>query len=103
RLQHPRQPEVVVGVEVREEDLLQLDQADRGQEQLALRALAAVEQEALAAAAQEQRGRGAVSRRHRPGRAEEREVEVHSASIVVPVVSSTRRPGRRYFGCGSSL
>ena len=32
RLQHPRQPEVVVGVEVREEDLLQVDQPDRAQE-----------------------------------------------------------------------
>ena len=37
RLQHPGQAEVVVGVEVRDEDLLEVDEADRGAQQLALR------------------------------------------------------------------
>ena len=54
-LQHPRQAEVVVGVEVRDEDLAQLDQAHRGAQQLALRPLAAVEEQPLTAAAEEQR------------------------------------------------
>ena len=56
RLQHPRQAEVVVAVEVREEDLAQVDEADRRAQQLALRPLAAVEEQPVAAAADEQRG-----------------------------------------------
>ena len=55
RLQHPRQAEEVVGMEVREEDLLQVGQADRRPLQLPLRPLAAVEEEPLAAAPHEQR------------------------------------------------
>ena len=55
RLQHPGQAEEVVGVEVREEDLLQVGQADRRALQLPLRPLAAVEEEPLAAAPDEQR------------------------------------------------
>ena len=47
-LQHSGQPEVVIGVVVREEDLAQVDQPDRGPQQLALRSLAAVEQQAVA-------------------------------------------------------
>ena len=46
-------------MEVGEEDLPQLDQADRGAQQLPLRALAAVEQQPLAATPQEQRAEGA--------------------------------------------
>ena len=52
RLQHPGQPEVVVGVVVGEEDLAQVDQAERRAEQLALGALGAVEEQALAPAPQ---------------------------------------------------
>ena len=85
RLQHPRQAEEVVGVEVREEDLLQVGQADRRPLQLALRPLAAVEQEPLAAAPDEERSRGALRRRHRGSRAEEDDVEVH------PAILGTRR------------
>src|SRR5581483_6465280 len=55
RLQHPGQAEEVIGVVVREEDLLEVGQADRGALQLALRALGAVEEQALAPAADEQR------------------------------------------------
>ena len=58
RLQHPGQAEVVVGVEVRDEHLAQLDEADRGAQHLPLRALAAVEQQPLAAAAQRAAPRG---------------------------------------------
>jgi hypothetical protein len=79
RLQHPGEPEVVVRVEVRQEDLVQLDEADRGAQELALRALAAVEEQPLAAPAYEQRRWGPLRGRHRAGRAEEDDVEVHGA------------------------
>ena len=81
RLQHPGQPEEVVGVEVRQEDLVQVDEADVGAQQLALRALAAVEQQAVAAAPHERRRRRALCRRHRAGRPEEDDVEVHGAGV----------------------
>jgi hypothetical protein len=84
RLQHPRQPEEVVGVEVREEDLLQVGQADRRPLQLSLCPLAAVEEEPLAPAPDEQRGRPALRGRHRGGRAEEDDVEVHAAIVGSP-------------------
>src|SRR5262249_36541706 len=54
RLQHPREPEEVVGVEVRQEPLAQVEQADRRAQQLALRPLAAVDEEPFPAAPQEQ-------------------------------------------------
>ena len=43
RLQHPGEPEVVVGVEVRQEDVLEVDEPDRRAQELALGSLAAVE------------------------------------------------------------
>ena len=61
RLEHPRQPEHVVGVEVGEEDLLELDQPDRAHE-LALGALAAVEQQPVAAAPHERARAGRAAR-----------------------------------------
>ena len=80
----PGQAEEVVGVEVREEDLLQVGQADRRALQLPLRPLAAVEEEPLAAAADEQRRRPALRGRHRGGRAEEDDVEIHAAILGRP-------------------
>ena len=77
----PGQPEVVVGVVVGEEDLAKLDQARATTEQLALGALRAVEEQPLAPTADEQRGRRTLRRRHRPGRAEEDEVEVHPRGV----------------------
>ena len=77
-LQHPGQAEVVVGVVVRQEDLAQLDQPDIRAQELPLRALGAVEEQALAAAAQQQRGRRPLCGRHRPGGSEKDEVEVHA-------------------------
>jgi hypothetical protein len=56
RLQHPGQAEVVVRVVMGEEDLRQLDQADRRPQELALRPFAAVEQDAVAAAADQRPG-----------------------------------------------
>ena len=52
-LEHSREPEHVVGMEVGHEDLLELEQPDRGPKELALRAFRAVEQELVAAAADE--------------------------------------------------
>ena len=77
RLQHPRQAEEVIGVEMREEDLLEVGQPDVRALQLPLRPLGAVEEQPLAAAAHEQRGRRALRGRHRGGGAEKDEVEVH--------------------------
>ena len=71
----------MVGVEVREEDLLQVGQADRRALQLALRPLAAVEEKPLAAAPHEQCRRSTLRRGHRGGRAEKDDVEVHPAIL----------------------
>ena len=64
RLQHAGQPEPVVGVEVGDEDVVEVGEADRAQE-LALGPFAAVEQQPLAAAAHEQRGQAASRARDR--------------------------------------
>ena len=64
RLHHPWQAEVMIGVIVRQEHLGQLDEADRRPKQLPLRALTAVEEEALAPAPEEQAGGSAPCRRH---------------------------------------
>jgi hypothetical protein len=66
-------------VEVREEDLLELHEADVGAEQLALRPLPAVEEQPVAAAADEGGRETALRGRCRPGRPEEDDVEVHGA------------------------
>ena len=52
-LQHPRQAEDVVAVEMRQVDLLDLGQPHRRALQLALRSLRAIEQQALASASQQ--------------------------------------------------
>ena len=66
----------MVGVEVGDEELLQVDQTDRAEE-LALGALAAVEEQAVAAAPQERGGQPAAGGRSRARGAEEEHVEVH--------------------------
>ena len=68
-------------MEVREEDLAQLDEADVRAQELPLRALGAVEQQPLAAAPDERRGRRALGGRHRAGRPEEDDVEVHGRRV----------------------
>ena len=88
RLQHPRQAEVVVGVVVGEEDLGQLDQADRRAQELALRPFAAVDEETLAAPADERGRESPPAGRDRAGRAQKDEVEIHRASV-----GSAARPG----------
>src|SRR4029077_1415315 len=81
RLQHSRYAEKVVGVEVREEDLLEAGRADARPRELPLRSLGAVEEQSLAAAPEQDRRRRALRRRHRCGRTEEDEVEVHAAIV----------------------
>ena len=70
RLQHPGQAEPVVGVVVRDEYLLDVGQADRTQ-QLALRAFAAVEKQAVAAALHDARRQPSVTARNRSAGARE--------------------------------
>jgi putative nucleotidyltransferase with HDIG domain len=81
RLQHPGEAEVVVGVVVGQEDLGELDQTDRGAEELPLGSFAAVEEQALAAPAQERPGEAPFGRRNRARRAEEDQIEVHGPSV----------------------
>jgi putative nucleotidyltransferase with HDIG domain len=81
RLEHPGKAEVVVGVIVGDEDLGKLDQADRGAQELALGAFAAVEEHALAAPAYERARQAAFGRRNRARGAQKDEVEVHERSV----------------------
>ena len=67
----------MVGVEVRQEHVGQVRQADHGAHQLALRPFGAVDQQPVAAATEQQRGRSAARGRRRPGGAKEDDVEVH--------------------------
>src|SRR6185295_3539127 len=55
-LQHPGQAQVVICVVMRQEDLGELDEPDRGAQELALRALAAVEEDSLTSTAQQRAG-----------------------------------------------
>jgi hypothetical protein len=93
RLQHPGQAEIVVGVVVRQEDVRELGKPDRRAEQLALRPLAAVEQQPLTLAADQQRSRRALRGRHRAGRAEEDDVEIHASILRAGLTATgTGRP-----------
>jgi hypothetical protein len=74
----------VVGVEVRDEDLAQLDQPDSRAQHLPLRAFAAVEQQPLSPAPQQQ-GRGRALRgRNRARGSEEDEIEIHGPIVGLP-------------------
>ena len=74
----PGQAEHVVGVEMGDEDLVDLKQPD-GAHQLALGALAAVEQQLLAPAADQGGGQATARRGRGRGGAGEENVEVHGA------------------------
>ena len=63
-LQHPWQAEIVVGVVVRQKDVGKFDEAHRRSEELALRALAAVEEDPVAAPADEGARQATSRRRH---------------------------------------
>ena len=94
-LQHPGQPEVVVGVKVREEHLSELRQTDRRAHELALRSLGAIEEEPVAAVADEGGRRAPLSGWARPGRAEEDDVQIHAAILDSRRVHGPARPRGR--------
>ena len=70
-------------MEMGQEHLAQLHEADVAAEELALRPFGAVEEQALAAATDERRGRCALGRRRGAGRPEEDDVEIHGAGLYV--------------------
>ena len=94
RFQQPREAEPVVRVEVRDEHLVDVDQPDRP-EQLALRALAAVDQDPLAAPADQDRRQAAASGRHRAAGAREEDREIHARSVSVERDELEPERGRR--------
>ena len=77
RLEHSRETEVVVGVVVREEDLLELGEADVTAQELPLRPLRTVEEEPIAAAPHERRTGSALRRGHGARRPEKNDVQLH--------------------------
>jgi hypothetical protein len=79
--QQPRQPEVVVGMEVAEIDLVELDQPGRAHH-LALGALPRVEQQPVTAAADQEAGGRAPRRGYGAAGAEEDGGEVHDPPSV---------------------
>src|SRR5437764_127642 len=82
----------MIRVVMSEKDLTQVDQTDRRRQELPLRSFPAIEQQSLATAAHEQRRRAAERGRHRPGRAEKDEIEIHATSMA-GAARSSRRPG----------
>ena len=99
RLQHPGQAEVVVSVVVGQEHVGQLDKPDRRAQELTLRALAAVEEDAVAPAADERARKAAARGGTGSGRAEKHNVEVHGPSVGVRRTQVRAREVR--FSCGS--
>jgi putative nucleotidyltransferase with HDIG domain len=87
-LQHSRQPEVMVGVIVGQEDFGKLDEPDRGAQKLALRPLAAVDENPLPAAAKQRAGEPALGGGHGARGSEKDEVEVHSRSLGAAALKS---------------
>ncbi len=77
-LQHSRQPEPVIGVEVGDEHAVHVGQPNRAHE-LALGAFAAVEQHAVAAAADQDCGQPAARARHRATGTGEEDRQVHGS------------------------
>ena len=71
----------MVGVQVREEDLVEIGQADRAQ-QLALGALTAVDQDAVASPADQERGQAPALRGQRAAGAREEDREFHRSASV---------------------
>ena len=76
-LQHPRQPEDVIGVQVGEEDVLEVDEPDVRAKELPLGSLAAVDEQPIASATQDRRGGAARGRGCGGSCPEEDEIEVH--------------------------
>ena len=108
RLQHPGEPEEMVGVKVREEDLLEVGQPGGRALQLPLRSLRAVEEQLVAASPNEERRRSPLGRGHRAGSAEKHDVQIHGSILGLARSSSPVSrpiPGQRanVFGCGYSV
>ena len=80
-LQHSRQPEHVVGVEVREQDQVDVGQAEPRPQQLPLGALPAVDQDPLAAVTDQRGGRRPVRCRHCTRGAKEDDVQIHAQMV----------------------
>ena len=80
-LQQTGQAEHVVGVEVGDEDLGQIDEPNRRTEELPLGAFGAVEEQAVAAAPDEQRRGCPLGGRHRACGAQEDQVEIHRSIL----------------------
>ena len=91
RLQHSGQAEEVVGVEVRQKDLAELDQADDRSAEAAAACPRRSRRAASPTPAHERGGRSAASGRHRAGSAEEDDVEIHAASLGGTVCSTAGR------------
>ena len=73
---------------VRQEDLGKLDEPDGGAQKLALRPLAAVDEDPLSAAAKQRAGEAALRSRHGARGSEENEIEVHRRSLGAAALKS---------------
>ena len=62
---------------MRDEHLMELDQADARAKKLPLSAFAAVDQETIPSATNEKACRSTLRRRHRAGRPKEDDIEIH--------------------------
>jgi hypothetical protein len=71
----------VIGVEVGDEHLGELHEADRRAQELPLGPLSAVDEDAVASAPHEHAREPAPRGRHGAGGAQEDEVEIHAASV----------------------
>jgi hypothetical protein len=76
-LQHPREAEDVIRVEVGQQDVLEIDEPRLRAQQLTLRSLTAVDEQAIAATPDERRRRASRRCRRGAGRAEKEQVEIH--------------------------
>ena len=67
----------MIGVEMRQEDMLEIDQPDIGSQELPLCPFAAVDEKAIPATPYERRRRPTRGGRRGRGRSEKDEVEIH--------------------------
>ncbi len=71
----------MVGVEMGDQDLVDVDQARARPQQLALRALTAVDQDGDAASANEERRQAALGSGRGTGRPQEKYAQIHAATL----------------------
>ena len=98
-LEHAGEAEVMVGVEVCDQDLGEIDEPDLRPQELPLRAFRAVDEDPVAAAPDKRRSRGSLSSRSRARRPKEHDVEVHapdsSAGLSPPLSAGGTRQSAR--------